>query len=80
MGARFVCEASRRIDDFLSENVGIEEIVRFFEAFVSEPKDVEAGFVAIVTQLKIQLSLRSPGFDREEVNYRLYSFAWHCKG
>ena len=32
------------IDDFLGENVG-GEIVGVFEAFVSEPEDVEAGFV-----------------------------------
>jgi hypothetical protein len=30
-------------DDFLGENVGIEEIVGFFEAFGSEPEDVSAG-------------------------------------
>ena len=35
------------IDDFLGENVGIGEIVGVFEAFVSEPEDVEAGFVAV---------------------------------
>jgi hypothetical protein len=34
------------IDDFLGENVGVGEIVRVFEAFVSEPEDVGAGFVA----------------------------------
>jgi len=33
-------------DDFLGENVGVGEIVRVFEAFVSEPEDVGAGFVA----------------------------------
>ena len=36
-------------DDFLGENVGIREVVGFFEAFVSEPEDVEAGFVALVS-------------------------------
>jgi hypothetical protein len=35
------------IDDFLGENVGIGEIVGDFEAFVSEPEDVEAGLVAV---------------------------------
>jgi len=30
-------------DDFLGENVGIGEIVGFFEAFVSEPEDVPGG-------------------------------------
>jgi hypothetical protein len=34
------------IDDFLGENVGIGKIVGDFEAFVSEPEDVESGFVA----------------------------------
>jgi len=37
---------------FLGENNGIEEIVGFFKAFVSEPEDIEAGFVAIVKQIK----------------------------
>jgi hypothetical protein len=31
----------------LSENIGIGEIVGFFQAFVSEPEDVEAGLVAV---------------------------------
>jgi hypothetical protein len=34
-------------DDFLGENVRIGEIVGFFEAFVSQPEDIEAGFVAV---------------------------------
>jgi len=34
-------------DDLLGENVGIGEIVGVFEAFVAEPEDVEAGFVAV---------------------------------
>ena len=33
-------------EDFLGENVGFGEIVGAFEAFVFEPEDVEAGFVA----------------------------------
>jgi len=28
-------------DDFLSENVGIRKIIGFFEAFISQPEDVE---------------------------------------
>ena len=32
-------------DDFLGEGVGIGEIVGFFEAFISEPEDVEAGLI-----------------------------------
>jgi hypothetical protein len=35
------------VDDFLGENVGIGEIVGFFQAFVSEPENIEAGFVAV---------------------------------
>jgi hypothetical protein len=35
------------VDDFLGENVGIGKIVGVFEAFISEPEDVEAGFVAV---------------------------------
>jgi hypothetical protein len=42
-------------DDFLGENVGIEEFVRFFAASSRRPEDVAAGFVAVVTQLKIGL-------------------------
>ena len=34
------------IDDFLGENVRVGDIVGAFEPFVSEPEDVEAGFVA----------------------------------
>jgi hypothetical protein len=34
------------VDDFLGEYIGIWKIVGVFEAFVSEPEDVEAGFVA----------------------------------
>ena len=30
-------------DDLLGENIGIGEIVGFFEAFVAEPEDVRAG-------------------------------------
>lgn len=31
-------------NDFLGENIGIGKIVGFFEAFVSEPKDVKVGY------------------------------------
>jgi hypothetical protein len=34
-------------DDFLDEDIRVGEIVGFFEAFISEPEDVEAGFVAV---------------------------------
>jgi hypothetical protein len=34
-------------DDFLGENVGIGEIVGDFEALVSTPENIEAGFVAV---------------------------------
>jgi len=37
-------------DDFLGENVGVGEVVGFFEAFISQPEDIEAGFVAIDIQ------------------------------
>ena len=40
------------VADFLSENVGIGEVVGFIEAFVSEPEDIEAGFVAVAKQSK----------------------------
>jgi hypothetical protein len=35
-------------DDFLGEYVGIGKIVGFFATFVSDPEDVEAGFIAVV--------------------------------
>ena len=35
-----------RDDDFLGKDVGIGKVVGLFEAFVPEPGDVEAGFVA----------------------------------
>jgi hypothetical protein len=31
----------------LGENVGIGKLVGFFEAFVSDPGDVKAGFAAV---------------------------------
>jgi len=34
------------VDDFLGENVGFGKIVGVFEPFVSEPENVETGFVA----------------------------------
>ena len=37
-----------RDDDFLGQHVRIRRVVGFFEAFVSEQEDVEAGFVAIM--------------------------------
>jgi hypothetical protein len=33
--------------DFLGENVGIGKMVGLFEAFISEPEDVEAGLEAL---------------------------------
>jgi hypothetical protein len=37
-----------RDDDFLGEDIGIREIVGLFQAFVSEPEDVEAGFITLI--------------------------------
>jgi len=34
-------------DDLLGEYVGIREIVGLFEAFISEPEDIETGFIAV---------------------------------
>jgi hypothetical protein len=34
-------------DDLLGEDIGVGKIVGFFQAFVPEPEDVEAGFVAV---------------------------------
>jgi len=38
-----------RDDEFLGKNLGIGKIVGFFAAFVSEPEDVEARFVAVMS-------------------------------
>ena len=32
-------------DDFLGENVGTGDVVGCFDAFVSEPENIESGFV-----------------------------------
>jgi hypothetical protein len=40
------------LNDFLAQHVGIGEIVGFFEGFVSEAEDVEAGVVAIMRSIK----------------------------
>ncbi len=34
-------------DEFLRENVRIGKVVGLFEGFVSEPENIEAGFVAV---------------------------------
>ena len=39
--------ASRSSSFFLRDGIRIRKVVGFFEAFVSEPEDVEAGFVAV---------------------------------
>jgi len=39
--------ASRSSTIFWGEGVGIGEIVGFFEAFISEPEDVEAGLIRV---------------------------------
>jgi hypothetical protein len=46
-------------DDLLRGNVGIEEVGGFFEAFVTAPEDVEAGYVAIMKLIKSRKILRS---------------------
>jgi hypothetical protein len=35
-------------DDWLGENIRIGKIVEFFQAFVSQPGDVQAGFVILL--------------------------------
>jgi hypothetical protein len=47
-------------DNLLGENVGIGEIVRPFEAFVSEREDVEAGLAAVMSSSQFASPLRSP--------------------
>jgi len=38
---------SEVFDDFLGENIGIGKVVGFFKVFVSEPEDIQAGFVTV---------------------------------
>ncbi|OGP20767.1 MAG: hypothetical protein A2038_09920 [Deltaproteobacteria bacterium GWA2_57_13] len=40
------------IDDSLAEDIRIGKIVGLFEALVSEPEDVEAGLVAVRSELE----------------------------
>jgi hypothetical protein len=37
------------LDDFRGEKIGIGEIVGFFEAFVAEPENIEAGLLAVMS-------------------------------
>jgi hypothetical protein len=37
------------LNDFLGQQIGVGKIVGLFEAFVSEPEDVEAGFGAVLS-------------------------------
>jgi hypothetical protein len=34
-------------DDFLGENIGLGEVVGLLEAFVTEPEDIQVGFVSV---------------------------------
>jgi hypothetical protein len=34
-------------DDFLGQNVGVGQVVGLFQAFVSQPEDIQTGFVAV---------------------------------
>jgi len=40
---------SEVIGDSFRETIGIREIVRFLQVFVSEPEDIEAGFIAVMS-------------------------------
>jgi hypothetical protein len=43
-------ETSRRTTISWARTSGVGEVVGFFEAFISQPEDIEAGFVAIDIQ------------------------------
>ena len=51
-------------ESFRAENVGVGGVIRFFEAFVSEPEYVEAGFAALSSEgqkiLNVPFSLPTP--------------------
>jgi len=55
-------------DDFLREHVGVGKIVGVFEAFVSEPEDVEAGFVVIEPLfVLVKPNPHSPSFSNDNL-------------
>ena len=39
-------------ESFRAEHVGVGKVIRFFEAFVSEPGDIEAGFPALSSEVQ----------------------------
>jgi len=58
------------LDDFLSDHVRVREIVGLFQAFISEPEDVEAGLVAIVkTSLPLFFRSRTSPLIHLDVPY-----------
>jgi hypothetical protein len=48
------------LDDFLGQNAGVGQVVGFFECFVSQPEDVEAGLVAADEFFMFFLSVHHP--------------------
>lgn len=48
------------LDDFLSENIWVGNIVGLLGAFVSELEDIEAGLVPVLAPSKIGLLPFSP--------------------
>ena len=66
-----------RDDNFLSENVGIRELVGFFEAFVSEPEDVQTGLVA-VDEFLVIVSVPSQAIQILPLSQIKLSIAVHC--
>jgi len=48
------------VGDFLGKHVRVGDIIGFFQAFVPEPEDVEAGLVMVVANRKLGLLPFSP--------------------
>jgi hypothetical protein len=58
LSAQVICDFTERFpgafevfDDVLGEDVGIGEVIGFFQTLLSEPKEVETGFVAVLTTI-----------------------------
>ena len=65
------------VGDFLGDDVGIEKVVRLFEALLPKPEDVEAGFVEVD---RILCSKRSSGILILAMRFKLCrKEVWLCE-
>jgi hypothetical protein len=59
-------------DDFLGEHVRIGEVVGFFQGFVSEPEDVETGFVTVDSKIILSRALALGNSARIELFHEAF--------